>query len=161
MLRAGVLCPARRHLQPALPVSKRLLSTSRRVLVSVHQLGDKMPPLQTPAWYDWRMNVPSATPSDSRMLRNQGEDKLPRLPVPKLEDTLARLERSCEPLVQDDAQRRELHRKVQAFGRPGGVGAKLQQLLERKRDEPGVRNWLARDWDEQVRFSRSSSRRRS
>ncbi|BGP50969.1 hypothetical protein JCM10450v2_006895 [Rhodotorula kratochvilovae] len=109
-----------------------------------------MPPLSPPKWEDWRMNVPSATPLDSKLFRNQGEDKLPRLPVPQLGDTLARLARSCEPLAADKAQVEALQKKVEAFARPGGVGEKLQRLLERSRDQPGVRNWLARDWDEQA-----------
>ncbi|KPV72701.1 uncharacterized protein RHOBADRAFT_39308 [Rhodotorula graminis WP1] len=95
------------------------------------------------------MNVPSATPVDSPLYRNQG-DKLPRLPVPKLADTLARLSRSCEPLAADHAQLEALHAKLEAFARPGAVGDKLQRLLERKREQPGVRNWLAEDWDEQA-----------
>jgi len=108
-----------------------------------------MPPLTPPKWVDWRMNVPSATPVDSGLYRNQG-DKLPRLPVPKLADTLARLSRSCEPLAADQAQLEALHTKLEAFAQPGSVGDKLQRLLEHKREQPGVRNWLAEDWDEQA-----------
>ena len=63
------------------------------------------------------MNVPSATPPDSGLYRNQG-DKLPRLPVPKLADTLARLSRSCEPLAADKAQLDALHH---AYVLGGGV----------------------------------------
>lgn len=102
----------------------------------------EMPPANPPEWHEWRMRVPSATPRDSPMLRNQ--HKLPRLPVVPLDDTLARLRRSCEPLARDERQLRDVERKIEQFARQGGVGRKLQDLLEKRRDEDGVRNWLAK-----------------
>ncbi|GAA5900440.1 hypothetical protein JCM8208_005362 [Rhodotorula glutinis] len=151
MLASTLLRTARAPLHRTRPLAAaRSLSTSPSPFhPSVHQLGPDMPPLTPPKWADWRMNVPSATPVDSGLYRNQG-DKLPRLPVPKLADTLARLSRSCEPLAADQEQLAALHAKLEAFARPGSVGDKLQRLLEHKREQPGVRNWLAEDWDEQA-----------
>lgn len=106
-----------------------------------------MPPVQTPPWEEWRMRVPTVIPPSSTMFKNQG--KLPRLPVPKLDDTLPRLVRSCEALSEDPAAVRAVQEKAEAFGR-SATGQKLQSLLERKREQPGVRNWLAKDWDEQA-----------
>ncbi|GAA5869268.1 hypothetical protein JCM3774_004189 [Rhodotorula dairenensis] len=114
---------------------------------SVHATPtDAMPPLTTPDWHDWRMNVPSVIPEDSVMFRNQA--KLPKLPLPELDDTLSRLVRSCQALAEQPAAAETVKHKVDAFRR--GPGPKLQALLNRKRDQPAVRNWLARDWDEQA-----------
>lgn len=126
-------------------VARRSLAsfTPTDSLSSVHSTrADQMPPANPPEWHDWRMGVPSSTPTDSPMLRNQG--KLPRLPVVPLDETLARLRRSCEPLAKDERQLREVEKKIEAFGRQGGVGRKLQDLLEKKREEKGMRNWLAK-----------------
>lgn len=154
LLRTGSRATTAQRTCPALVVARSLSSTPSLASTgttssSVHTLGADMPPLTTPKWAEWRMNVPSATPPDSGLYRNQG-DKLPRLPVPKLADTLARLSRSCEPLAADKAQLDALHHKLEAFAKPGSVGHKLQQLLEQKREQPGMRNWLAEDWDEQA-----------
>lgn len=117
--------------------------TPTNSLSSVHSTrADQMPPANPPEWHDWRMGVPSSTPTDSPMLRNQG--KLPRLPVVPLDETLARLRRSCQPLAKDEKELREVEKKIEAFGRQGGIGRKLQDLLEQKREEKGMRNWLAK-----------------
>ncbi|BGP27022.1 hypothetical protein JCM10295v2_005984 [Rhodotorula toruloides] len=130
-------------------VARRSLFTPTSSLSSVHSTrADQMPPANTPEWHDWRMNVPSSTPLDSPMLRNQG--KLPRLPVVPLDETLARLKRSCEPLAKDQKELSEVEKKIEAFAKQGGVGRKLQDLLQKKREEKGMRNWLAKDWDEQA-----------
>lgn len=105
-----------------------------------------MPPVETPDWHDWRMRVPTVIPTDSVMFRNQ--HKLPNLPLPKLDDTLSRLVRSCEALAERPEAAQQVKRKAEAFER--GPGSKLQTLLDRKRGQPGMRNWLARDWDEQA-----------
>lgn len=105
-----------------------------------------MPPVETPDWHDWRMRVPTVIPTDSVMFRNQ--HKLPKLPVPKLDDTLARLVRSCEALAERPEAAQQVRRKAEAFEQ--GPGSKLQALLDKKRGQPEMRNWLARDWDEQA-----------
>ncbi|KAG0655375.1 Carnitine O-acetyltransferase mitochondrial [Rhodotorula mucilaginosa] len=105
-----------------------------------------MPPVQTPDWHDWRMRVPTVIPTDSVMFRNQ--HKLPKLPLPKLDDTLSRLVRSCEALAERPEAAQQVRRKAEAFER--GPGSKLQTLLDKKRGQPEMRNWLARDWDEQA-----------
>lgn len=105
-----------------------------------------MPPVQTPDWHDWRMRVPTVIPTDSVMFRNQ--HKLPKLPLPKLDDTLSRLVRSCEALAERPEAAQQVKRKAEAFER--GPGSKLQALLDKKRGQPEMRNWLARDWDEQA-----------
>ncbi|GAA5837957.1 hypothetical protein JCM11251_006810 [Rhodosporidiobolus azoricus] len=105
------------------------------------------PPPATPPWSTWRPDPQTSTPADSTTLKNQGS--LPRLPVPTLESTLSRLERSCAPLATDK-QREELRRKVEAFQKEGGVGRRLQEQLKKRREDPSRQNWLAEWWDEQA-----------
>lgn len=87
----------------------------------------------TPAWADWRLDPPSATPVDSTTFRNQGQ--LPRLPVPPLDVTLAKVLDSCRPLAKDAAEFEALEKKVQEFGEQGGVGQALQKRLEERREQ--------------------------
>ncbi|GAA5985189.1 hypothetical protein JCM10908_002561 [Rhodotorula pacifica] len=136
----------RRSLARSLSTSSTLTS-SQNPSGSVHTVAtDAMPPLKTPDWEEWRMQIPTAIPVDSVMFRNQ--HKLPKLPIPKLDDTLSRLVRSCEALADTPEAAQRVKAKVEAFRT--GRGAKLHKLLEKKREQPGVRNWLARDWDEQA-----------
>ncbi|CAH8602295.1 unnamed protein product [Dicrocoelium dendriticum] len=67
---------------------------------------------------------------------------LPRLPVPLLKNTLDRYLRLVAPVVSADVYQRT-RRIVEDFGRPGGEGEKLQELLE-KYAETKV-NWVT-DW---------------
>lgn len=87
----------------------------------------------TPAWKDWRLDPPSATPLDSTTFRNQAA--LPRLPVPPLEGTLKKVVESCRPLAKDADEFKALERKVQQFSEQGGLGQELQKRLEAKREE--------------------------
>ncbi|GAA5976300.1 hypothetical protein JCM5350_001411 [Sporobolomyces pararoseus] len=105
-----------------------------------------MPPSSTPpAWSEWRMNPPTATASTSTMFQNQ--PRIPRLPVPALDQTLQQLVRSCTPLAQSPAEIEQLKRKVQEFSKEGGIGRVLQERLEQRREKEGMRNWLAEWWD--------------
>lgn len=91
------------------------------------------PATSTPAWADWRLNPPSATPIDSTTFRNQAQ--LPRLPVPPLDVTLAKVLDSCRPLAKDAAELDALKKKVEQFGEQGGVGGVLQKRLEQRREQ--------------------------
>ncbi|BGP19341.1 hypothetical protein JCM10213v2_007430 [Rhodosporidiobolus nylandii] len=101
-------------------------------------------PTSTPPWSAWRLDPPSSTPPDSQTLPKD----LPRLPVPALDDTLARLSSSAAVLASNDEQRRALERKVEEFR--GGTGQVLQAKLEKRSEDPTVQNWLAQWWDEQA-----------
>ncbi|GAA5879903.1 hypothetical protein JCM16303_004391 [Sporobolomyces ruberrimus] len=105
-----------------------------------------MPPSPSPpTWQEWRMDPPTATSPTSTTLQNQ--PRIPRLPVPKLAETLAQLVKSCTPLAQSPDEIEQLKKKVQEFQKEGGVGQKLQERLEARREREGVRNWLAEWWD--------------
>jgi len=69
---------------------------------------------------------------------------LPKLPVPSLDETLAKYLRSIEPLTTPEELERS---KVLAkdFVKPGGLGQILQQrLLDVDRAAPN--NWLDDTW---------------
>ncbi|OON14000.1 hypothetical protein X801_10208, partial [Opisthorchis viverrini] len=67
---------------------------------------------------------------------------LPRLPVPKLKNTLDRYLRLVAPVVAPDAYERT-RKIVEEFGRPGGEGERLQKLLEEFAEKQ--LNWVT-DW---------------
>lgn len=75
------------------------------------------------------------------MLRYQ--KNLPRLPVPPLQDTLAKYLTTCKPLLSD-AEFKKTEAAVKDFI-SSGVGAELQRRLEAKAADPSCLNWLD-DW---------------
>ncbi|KAI6206214.1 hypothetical protein M3Y94_00882100 [Aphelenchoides besseyi] len=70
------------------------------------------------------------------------QTNLPRLPVPKLHDTIAKLVHFAKP-VQTTAQFKETLRLAAEFEREG-KGEKLQQLLEERAQK--LTNWLTPWW---------------
>ncbi|KAJ8659899.1 hypothetical protein O0I10_004492 [Lichtheimia ornata] len=75
------------------------------------------------------------------MLRYQ--KNLPRMPVPPLQDTLAKYLTTCKPLLSD-AEFKKTEAAVKEFI-SSGVGAELQRRLEAKAADPACLNWLD-DW---------------
>lgn len=67
---------------------------------------------------------------------------LPHLPVPKLGDTLTKYLETVEPHLSSDALNKT-REEVSKFSSPGGVGEKLQKLLEQRAAKS--ENWLS-DW---------------
>lgn len=65
---------------------------------------------------------------------------LPKLPVPKLEDTLNKLLDTVEPHVTPSSFENTKN-LVKEFSKSGGVGEKLQQLLEKRASK--LENWLS------------------
>ncbi|GAA5942886.1 choline/carnitine O-acyltransferase [Sporobolomyces koalae] len=104
-----------------------------------------VPAATSPSWTAWRMDPPTATAVSSTMFQNQS--KIPRLPVPRLNDTLEQLVRSCTPLAESPEQIKQLEKKVAEFSQVGGIGQRLQKKLEERREQDGIRNWLAQWWD--------------
>ncbi|KAM0753016.1 acyltransferase ChoActase/COT/CPT [Meredithblackwellia eburnea MCA 4105] len=98
----------------------------------------------SPSWASWRLSPPTATPVDSVTFRNQAA--LPRLPVPALSDTIEKLLKSASALGTKE-ELDALKKKAEQFSKPGGIGEVLQKRLEARREEPGVRNWIAEWWD--------------
>ncbi|XP_058830340.1 carnitine O-acetyltransferase [Topomyia yanbarensis] len=67
---------------------------------------------------------------------------LPALPLPKLDETMNKLLTTVEPHVNEDGYKRTKS-AIAKFAAPGGVGAKLQKLLEERANTK--KNWLS-DW---------------
>jgi carnitine O-acetyltransferase len=65
---------------------------------------------------------------------------LPKLPVPKLNDTLTKFLNSAEPHLTPD-RFENTKNVVREFGKSGGIGEKLQKLLEKRAET--TENWLS------------------
>lgn len=75
------------------------------------------------------------------------EDSLPRLPVPKLEETLARYMKSLSPLLSS-SDLEASKKAVTDFGKAGGIGLKLQERLLARAGDPKHKNWLYEWWND-------------
>ena len=64
---------------------------------------------------------------------------VPPQPVPPLVQTLQTYLRSLEPLLPPE-ELSHTRRMVQEFGRPGGLGARLQEALEKRARH--TKNWV-------------------
>jgi carnitine O-acetyltransferase len=73
------------------------------------------------------------------------EDRLPRVPLPTLDESCDRFLEWCAPLLTA-AQLAETEAAVAAFREPGGAGPILQTALEDYDASPGVRSWLDTFW---------------
>ncbi|KAG0719922.1 Carnitine O-acetyltransferase [Chionoecetes opilio] len=78
----------------------------------------------------------------SRLLHQGDAPALPRLPVPHLHDTLTKYLKTVKPLVTEE-EYMLTEEIVKRFGNVDGIGQKLQQKLEEKKNT--TQNWLA-DW---------------
>jgi len=79
-----------------------------------------------------------AGPGQSLSLQSQ----LRKLPVPSLKDTLPKFLRTVRPLVNNDEYESTFD-KVKDFAKEGGIGHKLQALLEERATK--TENWFS-DW---------------
>ncbi|MFC9974362.1 choline/carnitine O-acyltransferase [Spirillospora sp. NPDC127200] len=73
------------------------------------------------------------------------EDRLPRVPLPALEDSCRRFLQWCAPLLTA-GELAETEAAVADFLRPDSAARKLHAALERYDAEPGVRSWLDTFW---------------
>lgn len=88
--------------------------------------------------------------SKGPMLRFQ--ESLPRLPVPALEETAARYLKSLHPLLSP-TEFEQSKSAVADFIKPGGVGAKLQEKLIARREDPKQKNWIYEWWNDAAYLS--------
>jgi carnitine O-acetyltransferase len=95
-------------------------------------------PNQRPAnWKAAAPNIPSA-------VTFAAQSNLPRLPVPKLADTLTRLKESLKPIAWSEAEFGAVSNKINEFEK--GKGAELHDRLL-KHDEK-TQHWLEQWWDD-------------
>jgi carnitine O-acetyltransferase len=73
------------------------------------------------------------------------EDRLPRVPLPTLEESCERLVEWCAPLLTP-AQLAETEAALADFQRPDGPGRRLHAELERYASADGVHSWLDTFW---------------
>ncbi|XP_065916864.1 carnitine O-acetyltransferase-like isoform X2 [Dysidea avara] len=87
-------------------------------------------------------NIVSYNPQGPKgdMLKHQSS--LPKLPVPPLQQSLHKYLKAMQPLVNNDEYQKTLL-AVKEFGKPNGVGEKLQRKLEERAKTHD--NWL-NDW---------------
>lgn len=89
-------------------------------------------------------------PAKGPMLRFQ--ESLPKLPVPSLEETAARYVKTLRPLLSD-AEFSASRAAVDDFIKPDGIGAKLQERLIARRNDPKHKNWLSEWWNDAAYLS--------
>ncbi|KAH7375746.1 carnitine O-acetyltransferase [Plectosphaerella cucumerina] len=89
-------------------------------------------------------------PAKGPMLRFQ--ESLPKLPVPSLEETAARYVKTLRPLLSD-TEFSASRAAVDDFIKPDGIGAKLQERLIARRNDPKHKNWLSEWWNDAAYLS--------
>ncbi|KAG8927970.1 Carnitine O-acetyltransferase mitochondrial, partial [Tulasnella sp. 408] len=77
----------------------------------------------------------------------EGQDRLPKLPVPELDVTLSTLRNSLKALSWNEEEIKQVEKKIREFEKEGGVGWTLQGRLTARRDDANIRHWLEDFWD--------------
>ena len=83
-------------------------------------------------------------PTVGKMLRFQ--ESLPRLPVPPLSSTIAKYLETVQPHLTP-AEIAKTKESANAFEK-SALGQELQKRLQSRREEPGMKNWLADWWND-------------
>lgn len=90
---------------------------------------------------NWKEQAPEPIPGS---LTFAAQSSLPKLPVPRLEDTLARLKDTLKPIAWSEDEFNTVSKKIDAFG--SGQGPELhKRLLEH---DKGTKHWLEKWWDD-------------
>ncbi|VEN58237.1 unnamed protein product [Callosobruchus maculatus] len=69
----------------------------------------------------------------------QAQEQLPKLPLPPLQNTLKKYEKTLRPLLTEQ-EHEKVQKIIEKFGGPGGIGVKLQLYLANRREK--VDNWV-------------------
>lgn len=94
---------------------------------------------------DWKSRAPRPLPNTTTF---SAQDALPRLPVPDLDPTLVKLEKSLRPLAHTPTEIEAVRKKIKALGEPGGFGQTLHERLVAYAKDPKRVNWLEEFWDD-------------
>ena len=82
----------------------------------------------------------------------KGQATLPRLPVPKLESTLAKLKRGVPAVARSQDETDAFVKKLEAFEK-SDLAKTLQKRLEDRAADPNQLNWIAEWWDQLAYFT--------
>lgn len=88
---------------------------------------------------NWKARAPQTLPGPTF----SGQARLPKLPVPELEQTLKKLKESLKPIAHSAEEYNAAVVKVEDFAK--GLAPKLHERLLRRRDETD--HWLEEWWD--------------
>ena len=94
---------------------------------------------------DWKSKAPRP-PSGTSTFAMQ--ESLPRLPVPDLDATLVKLDKTLVPLARNTQELETTRGKIQAFSQQGGLGRTLYSRLCARASDQNIVNWLEEFWDE-------------
>ncbi|EAU90258.2 carnitine acetyl transferase [Coprinopsis cinerea okayama7 len=90
---------------------------------------------------DWKERAPEALPGS---VTYAAQTKLPKLPVPNLQDTLSRLKETLKPIAWSEEELQAVLKKIDAFG--AAQGPELHnRLLQR---DAASKHWLESWWDD-------------
>lgn len=89
-------------------------------------------------------NWKAAAPDIPSTVTFAGQSTLPKLPVPKLTDTLGRLKESLKPISWSDAEFEAVVNKIDEFEK--GKGAELHDRLLKYNENS--HHWLEQWWDD-------------
>lgn len=135
-----------RLLRPRFLLSRSL---TRRELPHILRHPTLLPASRYPVLTGQRAVLSTFSPRFKELKREEiptfaNQASIPRLPIPRLEDTAKRYLRSLEPLLGPEEFKRS-QSAVEAFIAPGGLGEKLQERLF-KLDEKAPHSWLEDIW---------------
>jgi carnitine O-acetyltransferase len=90
---------------------------------------------------NWKEQAPEPLPGT---LTFASQSSLPKLPVPKLEDTLGRFKESLKPIAWTEEEFKAAAQKIDEFG--AGKGKELHERL--LKHDQGTKHWLESWWDD-------------
>ncbi|KAI0681943.1 carnitine acetyl transferase [Cytidiella melzeri] len=91
---------------------------------------------------NWKAAAPAPLPGPTFA----AQQTLPKLPVPELSDTLAKLKETLRPIAWSREEYDSVEKKIDAFAT--GLGPELQKRLQARAQEPGRPHWLEEWWDD-------------
>jgi carnitine O-acetyltransferase len=91
---------------------------------------------------NWKAAAPPPLPGPTFA----AQQSLPKLPVPELADTLAKLKQTLRPIAWSREELDAVEKKIDAFAT--GLGPELQKRLQARAQEPGRLHWLEEWWDD-------------
>lgn len=89
---------------------------------------------------DWKSRAPAPLPGPTFA----AQATLPKLPVPELSDTIAKLKESLRPIAWSGEEYAEAVKKIDEFA--STLGPELQKRLVKRREETD--HWFEEWWDE-------------